>query len=781
VLLSVSDLSVRFGPMRAVDGIDLEIDSGELVALAGENGAGKTTLVRCVAGDVAQSEGEIMFSGRRVRPGDRGSRRVAVVWQDLALCDNLDIAANLFLGAEGGRVLLSDTRAHKAAAALLGRLGIDLGDTARPVQVLSGGQRQLLAVARAMRDRPEMLILDEPTASLGVNESAHVEDLITTLHRDGTAIILVSHDVEQMYRLATRIVVLRHGRLVGNVSPGDSYPDDVVSLISGQRLDNSPRRQLTRLHGLVGQLTSTNVSSSLDLILSALAPALGVTQICIHLCDIATLTRVASLGMAPELRSAWASLPMGELGGPPGRAAVEGSAVVDEDLRTSAAWAPFAATAGRVRGSWAVPVVGGAGLIGTITVLRTVTGRPRRDQLDLLRLYAAHVAGTLERDRLLREVTARNRVLETIREVLQTLAGPVPVSAGLTVALQALRAGLGAAEVALWTERGGMPRCRAFAAAGAAAAKDAPDLSMRVPAFDVGAYTSHRVVTVPFDAPGGRAVLLARWDGEGVPGDATALAEDAARSFRLALEREDAEMAHREASALRRSQELQHRFLSRLSHELRTPLTGIRGYASSLLQPDVTFDAATQERFLTRIATESARLGRLVNDLLDYSAIESGILRLHPDWCDLALVLEAAVSCLPPGSATTIDFDLPAELPAVWADHDRLEQVFVNLLDNAFRHNAEGTRVRLEARPGLAAVVVRVADDGAGVPVDQVTQLFDPARRPGGGSTGLGLSIAHGIVTAHHGSIELEHRVRGACFSVRLPIEGPAAEGVEHE
>lgn len=261
-----------------------------------------------------------------------------------------------------------------------------------------------------------------------------------------------------------------------------------------------------------------------------------------------------------------------------------------------------------------------------------------------------------------------------------------------------------------------------------------------------------------------------------MPQDAAALLEDAACSLRLALEREDADIAHQEMAALRRSQELQYSFLSRLSHELRTPLTGIRGYASSLLQPDVAWGAGSQQRFLTRIAAESARLGRLVDDLLDYSAIESGILRLDPDWCDLPLVLEAAVSCLPPACAAAVQMCCADGLPPVWADHDRLEQVFVNLLDNAFRHNPPGTCACVRAAAdGGSAVVVRVSDNGAGVPRRQLTRLFDPARRAGAhsGSTGLGLSIARGIIAAHRGRIDVEAPERGACFRVWLPVEGP--------
>jgi signal transduction histidine kinase len=168
---------------------------------------------------------------------------------------------------------------------------------------------------------------------------------------------------------------------------------------------------------------------------------------------------------------------------------------------------------------------------------------------------------------------------------------------------------------------------------------------------------------------------VARWERATPPPDVSALLEDAAHSLRLALEREEAGVAHQETLTLRRSQELQRGFLGRLSHELRTPLTTIRGYASSLLQPDVTWDAESQQRFLTRIAAESSRLGRLVDDLLDFSAIESGILRLQSDWCDIPLVLDAAVACLLPASALQIEVNCQPGLPVVWADHDRLEQV----------------------------------------------------------------------------------------------------------
>jgi D-xylose transport system ATP-binding protein len=175
-LLTARGLSVSYGTVVALDRVDLDVAAGEVVALAGENGAGKSTLVRCLAGDVAPGAGRITFAGQPLTADPRLATRlgVAVVWQDLSLCDNLDIAANLLLGRERRRYMVSATKFHEQAARLLQDLGIRLPPTATPVSDLSGGQRQLVAVARAMRDRPKLLILDEPTASLGVVESARV-------------------------------------------------------------------------------------------------------------------------------------------------------------------------------------------------------------------------------------------------------------------------------------------------------------------------------------------------------------------------------------------------------------------------------------------------------------------------------------------------------------------------------------------------------------------------------------------------------------------------------
>jgi signal transduction histidine kinase len=401
-------------------------------------------------------------------------------------------------------------------------------------------------------------------------------------------------------------------------------------------------------------------------------------------------------------------------------------------------------------------------------------------------------------------VTTRNRVLETIREMLETLAGPVPVGEGLSIAVQSLRRGLQAHEVALITQPAGQPaRWRAFAGPlgtdGSSASPPMRDiaetaLASALPdgvARQLQSSRRHRVRAVAFVAAGGPTVLLASWRRVPPTKEETTLLEDAAHSLRLALEREEAGHAHQEAAALRRSRELQRGFLSRLSHELRTPLTAIRGYASSLMQPDVTWDRESQQRFLDRIAAESARLGRLVDDLLDFSAIESGTMRLQWDWCDIRLVVEAAIACLPPASAASVGLTCEASLPVVWADHDRMEQVFVNLLNNAFGHNPPGTVVRVTADHRMSEVVISVLDDGIGMPAELIAPYGTvngssdgqhPGQRNGNGyrksaGAGLGLSIARGIAQAHGGRIELVPLPKGTCFRVYLPVEAEVDAG----
>lgn len=796
-LLSVSGVSVSFGPVRALDNVSLTVRRGELVALAGENGAGKTTLLRCIAGDIAPNSGEVLLAGKRVSAGPVAvaRQRVAMVWQDLALCDNLDVAANVLLGQESRRLMLSPSRFHATAATWLESLRIPIRDTTRSVRSLSGGQRQLVAVARAMGRRPQLLALDEPTAALGVMESAQVEQLIAGLREAGTTILLACHDVAQMFRLADRIVVLRQGRIVADLDPRSTHRDDVVALLSGEKVDASARRQLTRLHGLADRLVSADPSSSLSLILSALGAALGAQQLCIHLVSEEALICAASLGFAQGQLTAWSRLPFGAAGGPVGLAAATARPILEDDAAVSAAWTGFRdlAKATDVAGSWSIPVMGPSGLSGVITVFRPASGIPQRDQLDLVTLYAGYAASAVERDRLLDQVTTRNRVLETIREMLETLAGPIPVGEGLVIAVESLRRGLQADEVALLSQRQGEElRWRAFAGphgtdpAGASSSfRATAETALAAEHRDgvprqLSSGRGGRVRVACFMAPGGPTALAASWAQRPAMKEETALMADAAHSLRLALEREEAGLAHEEAAALRRSRELQRGFLSRLSHELRTPLTAIRGYASSLLQPDVTWDEESKQRFLDRIAAESARLGRLVDDLFDFSVIESGVMRLQRDWCDIGLVLEAAVACLPHGRAAAVSVWCDRPLPVVWADHDRLEQLFVNLLNNATSHNPAGTRVRVTAKTAGDDVVISVSDDGAGMSAEMAAAPFEPARRrrrAGNAGAGLGLSIAKGIVDAHGGRIQVQHLQPGTCFVVALPIEAERPGG----
>ncbi len=469
-MLEIRDLGVSFaGAPAALAGVDLDVGAGEIVALSGEPGSGKSALTRCVAGDLIPTTGTITVDGRRLSARSRNPDRygVAVVWQDLALCDTLDVAANLMLGREVS--MGSDARFHAAAAHELAALGIPIRDPHVLVSTLNLGQRWLLALAMALGRHPKVLIVDELTTSLGVLSNATVERLLLAAQEQGTAVLLITRDVEQMFRIANRIVVLAHGGVIAELDPRISHREDVAALLG-----------------------------------------------------------------------------------------------------------------------------------------------------------------------------------------------------------------------------------------------------------------------------------------------------------------EEAAIAHREAAALRRSQELQRQFLSRLSHELRTPLTAIRGYATSLAAPDITWDGDSQQRFLERIATESARLGRLVDDLLDFSAIESGVMRMQPDWCDLRLVIEAAVALLPGGWSSSVRVCCDVDVPVIWADHDRLEQVFVNLLSNAFRHNRPGIHVTIDGRRTAENLVeIAVADNGDGFPRDLHENPFDSAQRSHSrtAGAGLGLSIAKGIVEAHGGTIILSTPETGARFEITLPVE----------
>jgi signal transduction histidine kinase/ABC-type multidrug transport system ATPase subunit len=819
-VVRVRGLSVNYGPVAVLQAVDLDVRPGEVVGVAGENGAGKSTLLRCLNGDLAGSRGVVWLDGEpigsrrppdsRQAPHSRG--QIGVVWQYLELSDNLDAAANLMLGLEHHWLLGTDGWVHARARAILDDLGISIPDTTRPVGTLTTGQRQLLAIARAVTPRPGLLLLDEPTAALDHAESAHVEGLVRRFRDEGCTIVLVSHDVEQLLRLVDRVVVLRHGRVVAQVDPARSHPDELLALMSGHDSSSAPRHQLNRLHGLVERLraagppTSDAPSTGLDQILSTLGAALGSHRLSLHLVDGDRLRRAASVGLPAALDAAWDAVLLAAAPEPLRAAATEGVVGIALDVarRQPSSRLDQLLAEARIGSWWAVPFFGSDGVSGVISVFRAEVGPPARDELDLVNLYAGYAAGSVERDRLLGELTARNELLETIRSVLQTLAGPDPLAEGLIAALRTLRTAAVADEVGLYGRAdGARTSCRAFAGPPGASPPGASssglsalaEAALRPERADgiaqvelVGARGSRLWVRLPEADPA--AVLVAAWAERRAGPNERVLFEDAAHSLLLALDRESAELARRETTALLRSREVQRQFLARLSHELRTPLTAIRGYASSLMQPDVNWDVESQRRFLGRIGSESDRLRRLVDGLLDFSMIESGVLHLRFDWVDLPLVIDAARSCLG-HRAAAVAVSCAPDLPAVWADHDRLEQVLMNLMDNAVRHNPPGTTVSVQAWPdGPDTVRIDVSDNGVGLPraADRASRPVGP--RPIGSAAsaaaptavaGLGLSITHGIVEAHHGTLRHEPISPGTRFVVRLPVEGDTVTRVERD
>lgn len=235
-LLELRGIGKRFGAVRALRGMDLALEGGEVVGLMGDNGAGKSTLLEIVAGSHRPSEGELRLAGEAVRfsgPADARARGVEAVHQDLALCPNLSAAANVFLGRERLRRGVLDTKGMRARTAeILAELKSDVPPEAR-VRELSGGQRQAVAIARALLARARLVLLDEPTAAIGVAQVAEVLGLVRRLRERGVGVILVSHRMQDVFAVADRLVVLRRGEKVADKPVASSSFEEATGLITG--------------------------------------------------------------------------------------------------------------------------------------------------------------------------------------------------------------------------------------------------------------------------------------------------------------------------------------------------------------------------------------------------------------------------------------------------------------------------------------------------------------------------------------------------------------------
>jgi D-xylose transport system ATP-binding protein len=235
-VLELKGVSKSFGPVQALSDVDFQVHSGEVVALVGDNGAGKSTLVKTIAGIHSADEGRILFEGNEVRITDPTAAvqlGIATVYQDLALCDNLDVVENLFLGREEGTFALDETSMEKQTGQLLSRLAVTIVDMRAEVGTLSGGQRQQVAIARSLLGDPKVVVLDEPTAALGVRQTAMVLDLVKRLREEGHAVVVISHNLADVFEVADRIFVLRLGRKAADLSAGETSQEEVVAAITG--------------------------------------------------------------------------------------------------------------------------------------------------------------------------------------------------------------------------------------------------------------------------------------------------------------------------------------------------------------------------------------------------------------------------------------------------------------------------------------------------------------------------------------------------------------------
>ena len=237
-LLDLRGVSKSFGSVQALTDVDLEVRQGEVMALVGDNGAGKSTLIKCVAGIHAMDEGQILFDGRPVAihsPKEAANLGIEVVYQDLALCDNLDVVQNMYLGREEHNWFqrLKEPPMEKRTSETLKTLAVTtIRSIRQPVATLSGGQRQSVAVARAVMWNSKLVILDEPTAALGVSQTEQVLQLVKRLAEQGLAVVLISHNLHDIFEAAHRITVLRLGRDIGIYERAKTTQEEIVHAIT---------------------------------------------------------------------------------------------------------------------------------------------------------------------------------------------------------------------------------------------------------------------------------------------------------------------------------------------------------------------------------------------------------------------------------------------------------------------------------------------------------------------------------------------------------------------
>jgi D-xylose transport system ATP-binding protein len=243
-ILALRDIYKSFGPVEVLKGVDLEVRPGQVTALVGDNGAGKSTLVKCISGTYTIDSGEYHFEGKPVTvhsPRDASALGIEIVYQDLALCDNLDIVQNMFLGRERtSGVVLDESSMEQSAAETLKSLSVRTVKSVRQrVASLSGGQRQTVAIAKAVLWNSKVVILDEPTAALGVAQTAQVLALVRRLADRGLGVVLISHNMTDVLQVADSIAVLYLGQLAAQVDRSDVNQQQLVELITTGRLDGA--------------------------------------------------------------------------------------------------------------------------------------------------------------------------------------------------------------------------------------------------------------------------------------------------------------------------------------------------------------------------------------------------------------------------------------------------------------------------------------------------------------------------------------------------------------